>query len=533
MAWRGQTIVAHSRATAVARISRRQRLIWILYSAVPASLLVGVTTFISTDIAAVPLLWVLPLSIYLLTFVIAFSTRPVVRHSWMVRAEPHVLVILAVPIFWSLRLPGLIGISVNFATFFVIAMVCHGELARQRPPAPQLTEFFVWIAVGGLVGGVFNALVAPLIFNKVYEYPIVLAAAALLLPSSNEHRNFQLWDLFLAIAVGISLLLITFDIDPLPNPLALVITIVFGVVVFSFRERPWRFGIAVAAVFAAGQLRDTFGAGHPTILDRERSFFGVYRVALDPWTKLVMFHHGTTLHGAQSLDPRRRLVPLTYYHPDGPAGDVFRHTPAGAKTFRSVGIIGLGAGSLACYGHAGERWTFYEIDPVVARIALDRRFFSFLRDCRPSIRIVPGDGRLTLARQHGVRYDILVLDAFSSDAIPVHLLTREALRLYLSLLDEHGVIALHISNEHLDLEPVVAAGADELRLSSLVRRDFAIAPSESAMGRSQAVWAVLARSRADLGELAQTSGWASLRRRADVRTWTDDFSNIIRVFERP
>jgi hypothetical protein len=270
---------------------------------------------------------------------------------------------------------------------------------------------------------------------------------------------------------------------------------------------------------------------HASVLDAERSFFGVYRVALSPGSNLVTLHHGTTLHGAQSLVPARRLIPLTYYHPDGPAGDVFRFAPAALLTHRNVGVVGLGAGSLACYGRPGEDWTFYEIDPVVAHIALDPRYFTFLRDCPPSLHIVLGDARLTLTKKHGAKFDVLVLDAFSSDAIPVHLMTREAFRLYTSLLAPHGIIAAHISNEHLNLEPVVAAVADDLQLRSRVRRNLAVPDEAVALGRTPSIWVILARSESDFGVLTESSKWKQLNRRLDVRPWTDDYSNIIRVFE--
>jgi len=508
-----------------------KRVSWVLYSAVPASLLVGVTTFISTDVAAVPLLWVLPLSIYLLTFAIVFSRRPAIPHSWMVRAAPHALVIVAIPVFWNMRLPGFFGVAVHLVVLFIVAMVCHGELARRRPPAAQLTEFYVWVGVGGLIGGVFNALLAPVIFDRVYEYPIVLALVGLMLPATRHQRRLRVADVLLPAILGAGLLAVTLRIDPLPSRLALLVTLLLGVTVFSFRARPTRFGLALAAVFAAGVLRDVLRDGGNTVLDSERSYFGVYRVARDTRSRVVTLYHGTTLHGAQSLDPPRRLVPLTYYHPSGPSGDLFRFTPAGMKVHRNIAVIGLGAGSLACYGQRGERWTYYEIDPVVVRIALDSRLFTFLRDCPPSLHIVLGDARLSLAKERNARFDMLVLDAFSSDAIPVHLLTREAFRGYLPLLAPHGVIAVHISNDHLDLEPVVASVAAELGLTARIRRDLVIPRNDAAWGRTPAVWTVLARSPSDLGMLLTTAGWEPLRRRADVGVWTDDFSNIVRVLE--
>lgn len=528
MAWQNSDGELHSATEPVKPVRPLERAAWVLYSAVPASLLFGVTTFISTDVAPVPLLWVLPLSIYLLTFVVVFASRPLVPHSWMTRAAPHVLVLGALPVFWHLRLPGLVGIAANLIVLFVVAMVCHGELARRRPPPSQLTEFFIWVAVGGLAGGVFNALLAPIAFDRVYEYPIVLVLAGMLL--STRASGFRPSDLVWPLAFGAAVALLTPRLGTPPAPLAVVGTMIFGTAIFSFRGRPLRFGLALAAFFVAGYLREQLGPNRAGVLHRERSFFGVYRVTRSPGSETVKLLHGTTVHGAQFISPDRRSEPLTYYHRDGPSGDVFSGTVAALQSQRRVGLVGLGTGSLACYGRRGERWTYYEIDPVIAKIALDPRLFTFLRDCPPSVRIVLGDARLTLGKVSAGSYDILVLDAFSSDAIPVHLLTREAFRGYMSLLAPQGLIALHISNRHLDLEPVVAALAGELGVTARVRRDLHIPPRDSATGRDVSIWVAVARSPADLGAIASDTRWQPLRSNADIGAWTDDFSNIIRIF---
>ncbi|MEO7682688.1 MAG: hypothetical protein ABIU86_02025, partial [Gemmatimonadaceae bacterium] len=323
----GSPGTAYRPLEAASRISPLDRAQWVLYSAVPASLLVGVTTFISTDVAPVPLLWVLPLSIYLLTFVFVFATHPPVRHWLMTRVEPHVLVIISIPIFWGLRLSGLIGIVAHLIVLYVVAMVCHGELARRRPPPAQLTEFFVWVAAGGLIGGVFNAFVAPIAFNGVYEYPTVLALAAMLSVTGDKSR-FRTADVMIPAAFAICLLIVSLRLEAPPGKPALLVTIVLGAAVFSFRDRPLRFGLALAFVFVTGHVRERFGTNQAAILDAERSFFGVYRVSRDAGADIVTLYHGTTLHGAQSILPGRRLEPLTYYHRSGPSGDVFALTRA-------------------------------------------------------------------------------------------------------------------------------------------------------------------------------------------------------------
>lgn len=511
-------------------IANLERAKWVLYSAVPSSLLVGVTTYVSTDVAAVPLLWVIPLSLYLLTFVIVFAARPRLPHSWMLRIEPYLLIGVTIPVFWNLRLPGLIGIGVHLTVLFVVAMVCHGELARRKPPAAKLTEFFVWLAVGGLAGGVFNALIAPLIFDGIREYPIALVLAAMLRPAGEPDRRLRIADFLLPVVVGAGLVLVTADIEAPPALFPTMVTICFGLAAFSATGRSLRFGLVLAAVFVAGQVRAAVAVGRTRVLHAERSYFGVSRVVRPAGSRVTTLQHGTTVHGAQSLIAGRELEPITYYHRAGPVGDLFSLTAAGAAKVRKIAVVGLGTGSIACYGRPGEAWTYYEIDPVVAGIAMNPRYFTFLRDCPPAVRIKLGDARLNLGGPPGAQYDMLILDAFSSDAIPVHLLTREAVANYLRVLGPHGSIGVHISNRHLDLEPVVAAISRDLGLVSLVRRDIPIPPEERGTGRVQSVWAVLARSAGDLGGLSTDKRWGPLHTRADVTAWTDDFSNIMRIF---
>lgn len=519
--------------TAGAAPTTRDKLRWVVYSAVPSSLLLGVTTFVSTDLAAVPLLWVVPLAIYLLTFVLAFAARPLPRAS-ILRIEPYFLILVALQHYWSASLPGLAGVAFHFVLFFVVAMVCHGELSHLRPPAPRLTEFFVWISIGGLLGGVFNALVAPLVFNEVIEYPVVLALAGFLrpAPSSLEFRgtpSASRADLLVPVALLLLLALApqSIDIPPHGNLVtAVVVMSAVGIILLRASTRPRRFGLALSAIVCAALLRDTLSPGGLN-LRTERSFFGVYRVRESTERGVRELIHGTTLHGAQSLSPERRLDPLTYYHRAGPMGDLFGVAPAATAHGSRVGVIGLGVGSLACYGRADSRWTFFEIDPVVLDIARDRRLFTFLSDCPANADVVLGDARLGIARADAASYDVLVLDAFSSDAIPVHLLTREAFALYDRVLAPRGILAVHISNRHLDLEPVVAAIVKDASHLARVRADRMIPRQQAAEGRAAAVWILVVRNPADLGAIAADPRWKPLRSGADL--WTDDFSNVLRV----
>jgi len=292
-----------------------------------------------------------------------------------------------------------------------------------------------------------------------------------------------------------------------------------ALVCVSFRFRPLRFGLGLAAFLLVGMFVTT---DWTRVRFLDRSFFGVHQVIVKRGREPVhILQHGTTHHGLQSRIHRRR--PLVYYELGGPVSQVFDHFAGDTPRLRQVAVVGLGTGSLACYGSAGQRWTFYEIDPVVKRIATDPRLFSFLRDCLEDYRIVLGDARLRLREATDGQYDLIAVDAFNSDAIPIHLLTREAIELYLRKLSTGGLLLMHISSRYLSLEPVLGAIADAMGIpcyAQLLTID----------GRSVALWAVLANRREDLGALADDPRWRRVARKAGVPVWTDDFSNILSVF---
>jgi hypothetical protein len=294
-------------------------------------------------------------------------------------------------------------------------------------------------------------------------------------------------------------------------------------VVFSLRARPTRFGLAVGALLLAGAIPEI---AERKVLVQERSFFGVYRVDEVSDVRSRLLFDGTTLHGAQSLDPSRRLEPTTYYTTTGPVGDVFESwtgRPQGAR----IGVVGLGTGSLACYGARGERWTFFEIDPVVERVARDPSLFTFLRDCPSEQRVVLGDGRLSLQRAGPGSFDMLILDAFSSDAIPVHLITREALALYRSKLGPDGLLLFHISNRYLDLHPVLGSLAEDAGLASLARYDSRVTDADRRVWKVASNWVVMAGDPASLSGLRDNPDWYHLAVGSDL--WTDDYSDVFGV----
>lgn len=527
--------------SAASTVTAWQRLYWVALAFVPSSLLLGVTTYMSTDLAAIPLLWVIPLALYLLTFILAFA-----RRTWL---PPNLLVwllpaLVLGQLVFLIKLPDTIWpiLVLHLLTFFVASLICHGELARRRPDTEHLTEFYLWMSFGGVLGGLFSAVVAPLVFNTVAEYPLELALACVVGPPIRGfgRADRPLTNLGLPIVGGVivAVFMINFlTSTPGSAPttwldvgLIAFLALLSYAAVACFTVRPLLFGMSVGFVILAGEVGAGVGG---ELLYQKRTFFGVSRVAVEAGTDkskvgqgmlLHLLYHDTTLHGAECLDPGRRDEPLTYYHRKGPIGQVFESLAQGPA--RPVAVVGLGTGTLAAYGRPGQEFDFYDINPEVARIARDPRYFYYLKDTRARAEIILGDGRLALARASDGRYGLIILDAFSSDAIPVHLLTRQAVEdVYLHKLAPGGIIAFHISNRYLDLEPVLADVAAAAGLICRIEHD----PADVAIGKTQSVWVIMARSTSDLGVLNHDERWTPLEAAADRTVWTDDFSNVLRI----
>jgi spermidine synthase len=508
-----------------ARVTARERLIWIGLAFIPSSLLLGVTTFITTDLSPAPLLWVLPLAIYLLSFTLVFARRPPIPHVWMVVIHPSAIAIAVLLLTAGYLKKPAVAVPMHLVALFIVAMTAHGELARRRPHVRHLTEFYLWISVGGVLGGVFNALVAPVVFNEIWEYPIILTLACLARPWPKARITWRGHLGFLAraaaLAWGLKYLAEHDDMQPI------LFLLLAMVIINLLNALLGRAPVWLAACIGAVLLARAWAVVHePGILLSERTFFGRYKVM--EYRHDGGFHvlrHGSTLHGAQSLVGYRRREPLTYYLMHGPLGKVFAATADRAGS-RRVAVVGLGTGTTAAYARQGEDWTFYEIDPGIERIARDTAYFSYLADSPARTRVVLGDARLSLAADTGRVYDLILLDAFSSDAIPVHLMTREALDTYLARLAPRGLIVFHVSNRYLDLEPVVAALA---RDRGLVAR-AGVGPLDRRSYESTSTWIALARTEADLGPLTADANWWTPRPRADVKPWTDDYSSLLTVF---
>jgi hypothetical protein len=501
----------------------RRRLYWLLAAFVPSSLMLGATAHITTSVAVMPLFWVLPLALYLLTFIITFSRKSLLPHTWMTRLMPMVVLPFGAMIFVKIEHLEWFVVPIHLLLFFVVAMVCHGELVRTRPSGDYLTEFYFWMAAGGVMGGLFNAIVAPFVFNRVLEYPLVLVVACLLLPVRRHWKIGRKWlDIALPGAllslVGVTYLLLTgFDLGG--SRLALIL--LFGlpaVLAFCLNERPVAFALSLFVVLLAVGSFAEFRGGQ--VLYVSRNFFGVKRVMVDRQGAMHTLTHGATVHGSQFIDPEKRKDPTSYYHRSGPVGDLFVALLEREKEKR-VAVIGLGAGAVASYAQPDLQLTFYEIDPQVEMIARDARFFEYLALPESRCKVVIGDGRLGIQQAEAGSFDMILLDAFSSGTIPVHLLTKEAVQTYLSKLAPGGFLAFHISNHFLNLTPALSSIASELGLRILERED-----RHAFYGKEAAHYAVMFPPTSHPKFLEQHPVWKQISPEQTAQVWTDEYSNL-------
>jgi hypothetical protein len=509
-----------------------ERLCWLALAFVPSSLMLSVTTVLTTEIPPIPMFWVLPLAIYLVSFILVFAKKPLLSHSGVAESIPLLILVSIIPLLLKAEWPLFLEIVLNLMTLFVVAVACHGELAKRRPRTEHLTGFYLWIALGGVLGGIFNAVIAPLIFSTVLEFPLALIFAVLLLqiilPVAKPKRPPVTWlDVGLPFAIGtLAVVLVRFLPGIGIKPGTMFNLVAFGpslLLCFSFAKRPIRFALGFVALLVAGTI---YTGAYGKILSTQRSFYGIYRVANDETGQYRILFDGRTIHGMQSLAPGRNREPLSYFTRSGPVGQAFEAF-SGSENLKQVAIVGLGAGAIACYAAPGEEFTFYEIDPLVEQIARDPRYFTLLRDCSPEVRVVLGDARISLKNTPNRHYGMLVLDAFGADAIPIHLLTREAIQLYLAKLADHGILLFHVSNRYLDLRKVLGNVASDASLVALVETDT----TEIQAGKLPSRWIVMARSKEDLGALAIDPRWIPLKGDPSVSVWTDDFSSILTVFK--
>jgi hypothetical protein len=512
-----------ARGPASAAPTLARRLGWIALTFVPSGLLVAITAHISTDIAAVPLLWVLPLALYLLTFVIAFRSGSTVP-QWL--GWPLLVAAAMLPVAPAV-MPMPVVLALNLGVVFLASLVCHGRVYGMRPPADRLTEFYLYVSLGGVLGGAFCGLLAPLIFPTVIEYPLLMAAALLCAPALTRDAaalRGQLPALAFAAAGGLVMQAVAVFRPDLVSPGIVPLFFVTVTALLVTRSRTV-LAAAVAALIVAVQLIAVYKPGSISV----RSFFGVHRVVDEGAFRTLV--HGTTIHGAMQLTDAAgnpvtgRPEPLTYYTFGGPMGDAIAATRAVTGRPLDAGVVGLGAGSLACHAKAGDTWRFYEIDAEVVKLARNPALFRFLPDCLPEAPVVLGDARLSVPRGNDV-YDVLVIDAFSSDAIPMHLLNVDAVRSFEGRLRSDGVMVFHISNRHLDLQHVLARIASERGLAALRRSDPS--PKDSAETlRTGSITVALIRPGSPAGAALESRGFSRVEPDMTRRPWTDDYANIL------
>jgi len=519
------------------RPAARQVAIWILLAAVPSGLMLSTTTHLTTDIVAMPLLWVLPLGLYLLSFVVAFATRRRPTELITLLVPPLMLITGVVTFSRSAQNP-VYSATVELLLLFTVAVALHGEMYRRRPAPAQLTHFYLAMAVGGMVGGIFCAIVAPIIFDWTWEHPLLLLAAAVLVPQRPLLELFErIWASRAARWLAIVIPLVAFGLSALAGayfgwitgtPAVLVGMLVLLLGLFSLGQR-WVFALCLAALmlcYGGWRMLSDSLIHH----NRTRSYFGVYTVEDYADGAYRMLTHGTTLHGLQFLAPEQRRQPTTYYAPKSGVGLVMQQADYLYGNQARIGVVGLGTGTLSCYARPGQQWSFFEIDPSMVALATRSGRFTFVRDCAPQARMVLGDARLTLARQPKGGLDILALDAFSSDAVPIHLLTREAFQVYADALQPKGMLLVHISNRYVDLLPVVAASAQSGGWHAVIM-DYSPDFLEAGDQFSRSIWIALSRNPDNIAELIVSNfgqqEWRVVSPRKGFDGWTDDYASIL------
>jgi predicted membrane-bound spermidine synthase len=502
---------------------------WFILSFVPCALMLGVTSHMTNELPSFPLLWVVPLALYLISLVIAFASDP---RSWLDRClaiEPVLVGILVIVMFVPVKTSGFL---IHLTAIFMVSLTLHGRLAMVEPWADR-GAFVLWSCAGGAAAGIFNAVIAPFIFPFVAEFQLAIVAACLLRPMTPVRRperwsgaNDLIWPALLLVAMVAILVQIPRMGGEMDIFARLAVLFVGAGVAVIFRRRPVRYGLGMAAVIAAGFW--TFQWDKVEMMDR--SPYGVSRVLHDRFGKQMVLFHGTTIHGAQGDAQASSSRPRYYFHTDGPLGRMLSTGPA-RKEGRFFAVVGLGAGSLAWYLQPEQRMRFYEIDPVVERIAREPHWFTYLSSAKGKVDVVIGDGRLALAAEADRLFDVIILDAFSSDSAPTHLLTREALEIYLRKLKPNGFLVFNTSNRHIDLSAVVVSAAQSLGLQVRVTLPPAPGTPDHSSRSEFGTWAVVARDARDFNEWLKGDDRWVVPKGAQIAAWTDDRTIILPVLK--
>lgn len=510
-----------------APVDVRQKGLWTLYAFVPSSLMLGVTTYISTDVAAFPLLWVIPLAMYTGSFIVVFSAWRL-NLSGIGRVMSLIGTALLVAWIMGATHPAWLLLPLHLVFFGMAAVMVHGRLAAARPAAAHLTSFYLYMSIGGLLGGVFNSLVAPMVFDRVWEYPLMIIVACALRPQSfaDKADPERRWKQAAPVVATALMVVSMVALERLDVTMSQATAVVFfgipAVVAYSQVERPRRLGLGLMGVLVASSF---FGGTLGQVVFKERSFFGTVQMVETP--HLYQMMHGGTVHG-QAIKDEEGCSPLAYYHPQGPTGAIFELYQRSALSPR-IAVLGLGLGAHACYARPTDQMTFYELDPTVVEVA--QRFGPVSRSQASALRYVVGDARIQLEQDEVEPYGMMIVDAFSSDAIPIHLLTVEAFEVYLTKVQEGGVVAVHISNRYFDLEPVLRGLAEAHALELRLWDDLALSDAELASGRQSSTWAVMTRDAAKIEALeAMEARWRTST--GPALMWTDDHANVLSAWRR-
>lgn len=504
-------------------ISRSDRATWIFVAAGPTAMLGGLTTFLTTNVSPIPLLWVLPLALYLITFVIAFSNR--LKRGYLFKygatAATFVTVILMM---LGKNNPPVFIMPLHLAGYFLTALACHYELGRSRPSAEHLTEYYVWMSVGGMLGGLFSSLLAPVLFVQPFEYmaSIVICFLAIGVAVRKEQPFKWLDLLYPAMAAGV-VIVVEKNWWYGPHEYDWCYVALLAMTIFSFR--PIRLGLLLTGFFGLYVYNNMTAVQH---IFQQRSFFGMLDVRKETvkGTVLHKLVHGNTLHGGEFMSGPLVNKPTSYYSPQSGLGAAFARL-GNTPRFDHIAVVGLGTGTTASFGRSGQSIDYYELDPHVEAMARNRQLFTYISDSKASIRVFIGDARLRLNEAPDGHYGLIVLDAFSSDAIPIHLLTREAVQMYFQKLAPDGILAVHISNRYLRLEPVCAAISRDLGMYGQRLFDRQIEVMLPTEFHFPSHWDLLTRNKAALDPV--TNGdkrWENMDAPA-ARAWTDDYSNVL------
>ena len=518
----------------------RQVLHWIALAAVPSGLMLSTTTHLTTDIVAMPLLWALPLGLYLLSYVIAFAARRAPADLITVIAPLVILIAGGLAFSAGTQNPAF-SVTLGLFLLFVVAVALHSELFRLRPEVGHLTRFYLAMSFGGMLGGLFVAIVAPLLFDWVYEHPLLVLAAAVLVPQYVLVGWPERFDKLLKVGVPLLALALSYfsstetflrlvlEVFDDPQMATMAVSIIVSLLALACMGRRWSFAVALAALMLSYGGWSTLARSADG--DRTRSYFGVYEVSERYDGSARVLTHGTTLHGIQNLAPGLEAMPTSYYARRSGVGLALDNAGALFGGNPRIGVVGLGSGTLSCYRQPGQSWTFFEIDPAMVQVARNR--FSFLGRCAPDARIVLGDARLSLQRHPANSIDVLAVDAFSSDAVPMHLLTREALEVYGRAVQRDGIVLFHISNRYLDLRPVIADLAVHGGWRGAML-EYLPSEAEEVMNATVSVWIALSRNPATIDRLVALSGddsinWTTLEPQPGFDGWSDDHASILPV----